>query len=195
MPDWTDYPADYRHAEVQSILAAVRAGECVSVVGLSGAGKSNLAGFLAYRAGDGFTLVDCNRLGNLTSDSFFQLTRRALGSMGPAEDELAALEQVVGQRLEAPSQRLCLVFDRFDSLPLETQHPLFGNLRALRDAHKYRLTYVIFTRHPLDGRQEHRYHAHHLLRHLPGQPDLPQLRRQQLHVRRHQRFGNPGRSR
>jgi hypothetical protein len=163
MPDWTDYPADYRQAEVQSILAAVRAGECVSVVGLSGAGKSNLAGFLAQRAGagasEGFSLVDCNRLGSFTPGSFFQLTRRALGSTGPttaaeAAHELAALEQAIAQRLEAPPRRACLVFDRFDGLPLETQPPLYGNLRALRDEFKYRLTYVTFTRRPLDARSE-----------------------------------------
>jgi len=163
MPDWTDYPADYRHAEVQSILAAVRAGECVSVVGLSGAGKSNLAAFVAHRAGEGFTLVDCNRLSNLTPGSFFQLIRRSLDPATPAastasveaaRDELAALEQVIVQKLETPPRRLCLLFDRFDSLPLEIQHPLYGNLRALRDAHKYRLTYVPLTRRPLDGRSE-----------------------------------------
>ncbi len=130
MPDWTDYPADYRQAEVQSILAAVRAGECVSVVGLSGAGKSNLSGFLVQRAGasEGFSLVDCNRLSSLTPDSFFQLTRRALASNLPASaaeaaDHLAALEQAIEQRLEAPPRRVCLVFDRFDGLPLETQPP------------------------------------------------------------------------
>jgi hypothetical protein len=167
MPDWTDYPADYRHAEVQNILGAVRAGECVSVVGLSGAGKSNLAGFLSQRAGreagQGFSLVDCNRLGSPTPESFFQLTRRALASTlpspaaeaaDPAGAELAALEQAIRQRLEAPPRRLCLVFDRFDGLPLETQHPLYGNLRALRDEFKYRLTYVTFTRRPLDERSE-----------------------------------------
>ena len=161
MPDWTDYPADYRHAEVQSILAAVRAGECVSVVGLSGAGKSNLAAFVARRAGPsrGLVLVDCNRLGSLTPDSFLQLTRRALGSTSPAAaaeaaDELAALEQAIAQRLEAPPGRVCLVFDRFDGLPLETHHPLYGNLRALRDEFKYRLTYVLFTRRPLDAHSE-----------------------------------------
>jgi energy-coupling factor transporter ATP-binding protein EcfA2 len=164
MPDWSDYPADYRYAEVQSILAAVRAGECVSVAGLSGAGKSNLAGFLARRAGagEGFVLVDCNRLGSFTPAGFFQLIRRALDPLAPAAaaaaapegDELAALEQAVNQKLEAPGQRLCLLFDRFDSLPLETRHPLYGNLRALRDEHKYRLTYVLFTRRPLDERSE-----------------------------------------
>jgi len=154
MPDWNDYPADYRHTEVEYILAAARAGESVSVVGLSGAGKSNLAGFLAQQAGEGLSLVDCNRLVSHTPDSFFQLTRRALASIEQAPDELAALEQAIAQRLEAPPRRVCLVFDRFDGLPLETQHSLYGNLRALRDEYKYRLTYVTFTRRPLDERSE-----------------------------------------
>ena len=45
MSAWDAYPANYREAEVRAILAALRAGECVSVIGLSGAGKSNLIGF------------------------------------------------------------------------------------------------------------------------------------------------------
>jgi hypothetical protein len=116
---------------------------------------------VARRAGadEGYVLVDCNRLGSLTPDSFLQLIRRALGSTGPAQaaaeaDELAALEQAIAQRLEAPPRHLCLVFDRFDGLPLETQHPLYGNLRALRDQFKYCLTYVTFTRRPLDAQSE-----------------------------------------
>jgi len=49
MSVWDSYPPDYRAAEVRAITGATRAGECVSVVGLSGAGKSNLLGFLADR--------------------------------------------------------------------------------------------------------------------------------------------------
>ena len=50
-------------AEVRAIQTAVKAGECVAVVGLSGAGKSNLLGFLAaHQPPDGptFVLVDGN---------------------------------------------------------------------------------------------------------------------------------------
>ena len=65
MSVWDSYPADYRAREVQFIINAVQAGECVSVVGLSGAGKSNLVGFLANRSSltsPRSTLIDCNRL-------------------------------------------------------------------------------------------------------------------------------------
>ena len=50
MSVWDSFPADYRAREVQFILKAVQAGECAAVVGLSGAGKSNLVGFLANRS-------------------------------------------------------------------------------------------------------------------------------------------------
>ena len=62
---WEEYPATYREREVQTLLSAVRAGESASLVGLSGAGKSNVMGFLAHRVSlpdHRFALVDCNRL-------------------------------------------------------------------------------------------------------------------------------------
>jgi hypothetical protein len=46
-----------------------------------------------------------------------------------------------------------LLFDRFDSLP-PNDATLYGNLRALRDAFKYRLTFVTSTRRPLDPHTE-----------------------------------------
>ena len=65
MSQWDAYPSTYRQDEVQRILSAMQSGECVSIIGLSGAGKSNLMGFLAHRQ-DAFPhpnlLVDCNRL-------------------------------------------------------------------------------------------------------------------------------------
>ena len=47
MDEWDSFPAGYRQAEAQAITAGIDSGESVSVVGLSGAGKSNLLGFLA----------------------------------------------------------------------------------------------------------------------------------------------------
>jgi hypothetical protein len=41
---------------------------------------------------------------------------------------------------------LCLVVDRFESLPVSQLGLVGANLRALRDSHKYRLTYVITSR-------------------------------------------------
>jgi hypothetical protein len=152
MSVWETYPADYRTHEVQATVRAVRAGECVSLVGLSGAGKSNLTGFLAHRSplAAFAILVDCNRLTEPTPSAFLHLLRRALEDTSPATDEFAALDAAVAHRL-ARLPNLCLILDRFDSLNASS---VAANLRSLRDAHKYSLTYVTATRRPLDTQTE-----------------------------------------
>jgi len=173
---WDTYPADYRWREIQTITKAVQAGECAAVVGLSGSGKSNLVGFLAHRVpgrGDkhahpAYVLVDCNRLGDPNAGTLFQAIGQALLAGYPAETpaeipvgiphesgaatSLATLETIVGEFL-AGHAGLCLLLDRFESL-FEGQDPaasqvLAGNLRALRDAFKYDLTYVTASRRPV----------------------------------------------
>ena len=160
MSIWKTYPSDYREKEVQHILSAVRAGECASVVGLSGAGKSNLMGFIANRP-DAFphpnALVDCNRLRENTSEGLFQLIRRALGEVTPADDEFNALDLLIENRLAENNGKLALLLDRFEILAdpsTNSRQAIASNLRALRDAHKYQLTFVTATRRPLDPDSE-----------------------------------------
>ena len=185
---WDDYPTTYRQHEVQRILQAARTGESAAVVGLSGAGKSNLLGFIANRASSQldnhrFVLIDCNRIN--TSDpaaihqafqAFYRLCLRALDveSVPTDTDVFEALEVAIGQVLGTVG-KLTLLIDRFEhlltprgtdlglpsaqpALPLE----LFNNLRALRDAYKFKLTYVISTRHALSDSTElaELLHAH-----------------------------------
>jgi hypothetical protein len=158
---------------VQRILAGVRAGESVSVVGLSGSGKSNLIGFLAHRVAPlepnhAFALVDCNRLNDHTDAAFFRLARRALGTPSNPNtpkttdelDEFDALEVAMSQCL-GHKDKLTLLIDRFDGLisgengqPRAENRALFNNLRALRDAHKFKLTFVTATRRPLSDYTE-----------------------------------------
>ena len=155
MSIWKTYPFDYREKEVQHILAAVRAGECVSVIGLSGAGKSNLMGFIANRP-EVFThpnvLVDCNRLRQNTSGDLFRLIRRALGDGAPSQDEYEALDDLLEKRLDENGGNLALLLDRFEILAED--HVIASNLRALRDAHKYQLTFVTATRKTIDPSSE-----------------------------------------
>lgn len=158
---WDAYPPDYRAEETRAIAAAIAAGECVSVVGLSGSGKSNLMGFLAQRvsvAGCRLTLLDCNRLPEHTPPALLRLIRCALreeqaGDCPPFADELGALERVIAQALAGVSV-LALLLDRFDALPADAMPAIAGNLRALRDAHKFQLSFVIATRRPLPPRSE-----------------------------------------
>jgi energy-coupling factor transporter ATP-binding protein EcfA2 len=157
MPVWDSYPASYREDEVRAIAKAVQAGECISLVGLSGAGKSNLLGFLAFRvksfSNGSYRMVDCNRLSEISVPAFLRLARQSLGDDEAVIDELAALDVLIG-RQAAASSGLCLLLDRFDLLANLDEPMLSSNLRALRDAHKYSLTYVIATRRSLDPGSE-----------------------------------------
>ena len=187
---WDEYPTTYRQHHVQRIFQAVRAGESAAVVGLSGAGKSNLLGFMANRAAQDFSnhrfvLVDCNRLNPGSTNpadfasvnqAFYRLCLRALSAQ-PAStniDAFEAMEVAIGQVLGG-TEKLTLLIDRFDrvlaphtpdpstqpNLP-NTPVDLFNNLRALRDAFKFKLTYVISTRHALSDASElaELFHAH-----------------------------------
>src|SRR5690242_2415009 len=104
MAVWDTYPSDYRAAEVNAIITATQAGECASISGLSGSGKTNLLGFIANRvkpANIRYILVDCNRLTDHTSDAFFRLVQRSLGTPAAAEetgDELGLLDTLIGRR-------------------------------------------------------------------------------------------------
>lgn len=157
---WDTYPASYRAREVATVLQAVRAGESVSLVGLSGAGKSNLLGFIANRVSGtglpGFILLDCNRLETPKVRAFLDLLDGALGDTneGSTVASLAAIQAHLEKRLADAPQGLCLLVDRLDILPAEQDAILAGNLRALRDTFKYLLTFVVATRRPLPAASE-----------------------------------------
>jgi hypothetical protein len=165
MATWDHYPHDYRSAEIAAIRRAAQAGDCVAVVGLSGAGKSNLLGFLANRvtaAPVEFLLVDGNRLTQPNTAGFMALMGRTLGGGDTAAGAtLVELETAIGRRLaERAGAILCFALDlstltsRVEAPGGEAWAGLYSNLRALRDAHKYRLTYVAATRHTLPADNE-----------------------------------------
>jgi hypothetical protein len=165
MSIWDEYPADYRSKEITSLLAAIRAGECAAVIGLSGAGKSNLMGFLAQRCNPGnreLLLVDGNRAQPRSATGLFRLTRQSLrtgevttfsDSSAPG-DEFTPLETVLSQKMQTTAKPISLLYDRYDALSPEEQMTAAGPLRALRDAHKYQLTYILATRRPVQPDNE-----------------------------------------
>jgi energy-coupling factor transporter ATP-binding protein EcfA2 len=172
MSEWDAFPESYRSREVRTIERAIRAGECVSVVGLSGAGKSNLMGFLAYnRSSDSYPyiLADCNLLSTHTPSALIRMLRKTLEhekSPLPHEDPLSELEEltaaIAGSLRSATI--LAILIDRFDIFIDEPGQSLFNNLRLLRDRFKYRLVYVLATRRPLpvDNELAELFHAHTL---------------------------------
>jgi hypothetical protein len=166
MSSWDRYPRDYRAQEVEQILSAVNAGECISIIGLSGSGKSNLLGFLAHFQ-DSFSpcprlvLVDCNRMLEATPLAFFQLLYRLLPETGYHSSSQISIGEVVngieqsleGLRDELPG--ISLLIDRYDVLEtIPDSKTIYGILRALRDANKYWLTLIPASRHPLDSQTE-----------------------------------------
>ncbi len=159
MSAWDAYPDHYREIEVNKIRTAVRGGDCAAVIGLSGAGKSNLMGFLDQRVGalsgqgnPTFILVDGNRAQPRTADGLFRRIAQALGDPPGLPDASAAaidgLESALSRRLKDCPSGLCLLFDRYDALSPAERGLASGPLRALRDTFKYQLTYVIAARRP-----------------------------------------------
>ena len=156
MSHWDSFPENYRHDLISRILQAIRGGECCQVVGLSGAGKSNLAGFLSQRKSSGLSLVavDCNRLTAYTPNELFTMIASACTSVGQPIARIEDLACTLERALDRTSDQISLVFDRFDVLLEHDIKTIAGNLRWLRDQFKYRLTYVIFTRQQLAAGNE-----------------------------------------
>jgi DNA-binding winged helix-turn-helix (wHTH) protein len=168
MPEnpWSRHPSNYRKEEVQHLLATLRVGECISLIGLSGMGKSNLLGFLAHRAspqeklGPMCILIDCNRLSKFTAEDFFQLAlhqlQPVLESLGIQREESQGnpfdeLNNEFSSILETSKKPLALLMDGFDDLTRAVDRPFFNQLRSLRDTHKYRLSFLLATRQPLEN--------------------------------------------
>lgn len=164
MTAWASYPEEYRQHEIASLLTWIQRGECAALLGLSGSGKSNLLGFMVYRASQmayapRLCLVDCNRVGESTKTAFYQVIAHAVDPAldlpaGSERQAFIGLENLIEDHLKG-SRKICLVLDRFDALYSWPDFSILANnLRALRDRFKYQLVYLIAVRQPLDQRNE-----------------------------------------
>jgi hypothetical protein len=163
---WSEHPADYRKEEVQQLLSLLRAGECVTLIGLSGMGKSNLLGYLAYRAspreklGPICILIDCNRLPKFEAEDFYQLAHHQMKPMidsldvpdeGFQGNPFERLNSTLGTAKAISKKPVALLLDGFDDLARAVERPFFNQLRSLRDRHKYQLSFLLATRQPLEA--------------------------------------------
>ena len=163
---WDRYPESYRSKEVGQVLQVIKSGECISIIGLSGAGKSNLLGFMAnrqdlFRHCPRLALIDCNRMKEATPTAFLELLRIALAGTATAGtvdlsigNNFVAIEQLL-ENLQGSMSGIGLLIDRFDALErIPEPGVVYSNLRALRDTYKYWLTLAPASRRPLDENTE-----------------------------------------
>jgi hypothetical protein len=116
---WAAYPSSYRAKEIAILAGWIRAGESGSVIGLAGAGKSNLLGFLCHRPevirsyllDDAFqpvlALVDLHNLpGGGTPGSEAIFYRVILRALYEARAQLVAIEHPLGKAVETLYRRV-----------------------------------------------------------------------------------------
>jgi hypothetical protein len=91
---------------------------------------------------------DAERLG-LSQQAIEQISQHHEALLDAKDDILKvqrqfklALRVLLGQS----SRRLVFLFDQFDDVYQEAEPRLFANLRGLREAYKYRISYLVFTR-------------------------------------------------
>ena len=106
---WETSPATYRAREIQQLAAWVQAEESGSIIGLPGAGKSNLLGFLSHRPealrpylpddfGDlALVWVDLNNLPAYDLATFFRVILRSLYE---TQTQLETLEETLACSIE-----------------------------------------------------------------------------------------------
>ncbi len=118
-----------------------------------------------------FVSLDSHALGELTEEAIYELLLQSLASEALDRDlpditanqvealqkqavftpTIQARQQAVFQAVAAVlsrdrSRHLILLFDQFDEVCESANPRFFANLRAIRDEHKYRVGYVVFTR-------------------------------------------------
>jgi hypothetical protein len=173
------YVLTYRAAEARQVMRWIEVGQSGCLVGLRGAGKSNLLRFLLHEDVQRhylgrhyvdivFVLVDLLALTERTEWAVYELILdrlmnqlRLLGIEEIVEvvtsfhqdathsrDPLAArraFERCVDVLCQRSAQRVVLFLDEFDAVFRTLDTFLLRCLRAVRDAHKGQVSYVIVT--------------------------------------------------
>jgi DNA-binding winged helix-turn-helix (wHTH) protein len=166
------YTLTYRAAEARQAMNWIAAGQSGCLIGLRGGGKSNFLRFLIRQdvrrhylgqdyADFAFALLDLLALAEFAEWAVYKLMLdRLLGIEEEIFEKIAALhrevrrsrdpltaqwavERCVDLLCRRPAQRIILLFDAFDAVFRALDPSLFRCLRAIRDAHKGQISYII----------------------------------------------------
>lgn len=95
-------------------------------------------------------LLTCNRCHSMDKIESLKADLAALDSQViQSKDALMAhrlFEMAVNMICQSYNIQICFLFDEFDETYQTMQHEIFSQLRAIRDANKYRLTFILFLR-------------------------------------------------
>ncbi|MFN8383644.1 MAG: hypothetical protein U0V02_16990 [Anaerolineales bacterium] len=95
-------------------------------------------------------LLTCNRCVSMEKIEALKVELATLDSQViQSKDALMAhrlFEMAVNMICQSYNIQICFLFDEFDETYQSMPHEVFAQLRAVRDANKYRLTYILFLR-------------------------------------------------
>ena len=167
------YTITYRAAEARQVMSWIKAGQSGCLVGPRGTGKSNFLRFLLHKdvrqhyleqeqADFVLVLIDLLALTERTGWAVYELVLdRLWDQLSPSDvEEMASLhrqvtrsrdplaaeravEQCVSLLCRRPAQHVVLLFDQFDAVFRTLDPALFRCLRAIRDAHKGQVCYIV----------------------------------------------------
>jgi len=107
---WKTYPSTYRQQEIKMLTRWIQSGESGSIVGLAGAGKSNLLGLLSRKPETvtgplkasipklALIFVDFNNLPDMSLNTFYRIILRSLYE---ARTQLTGIEKILPLTVES----------------------------------------------------------------------------------------------
>jgi len=166
----SNFPSDYREAQVRQIMGAVYKLRSIGITGLAGMGKSNVVRFivshpqvrpryLKERADDyAFVHVDCAGLAGgdeaeVLGEIAAQLYREGIaGGIAGVPRVPRSVRHILKERILSvePGLNLVLVLDYFDGAAAELDKSFFNYLFHLRNSRPQgNLSYIFATRRPM----------------------------------------------
>lgn len=138
---------------LEKILKITSIGESVQVVALHGMGKSRFARQLVASSNDShiFYHIDTNQMPDFSFKSFLNYIRLLVGRKVQDTKDLTALSLETSQIVSdlAKEKSITFVLDYVDDLLIPNNKNVFRFLKVLRDAAKYKISYLFMIKRPI----------------------------------------------